>query len=224
MKNSAADILRRHVSVLSLTDPQIKRLEEELEFEKLKDAKAVHASHQQIPTFYKKASNNIASIVHNEAKQRYLNEKKKTLLDEEALSKLEEFLNKLSKNGFVSFEDLNKNHLSLPPEAGGDVPLTKIFPPSVFCKFKKDPAGAISTQAAFKYAVKQADFHRNRLLLSQYDTIGKGYMQEKDVENFILDLIPQLKQLSFSQEFYPFYVFTAVRKFFFFLDTKRTGL
>jgi len=44
------------------------------------------------------------------------------------------------------------------------------------------------------------------------------------MENFIFELIPSLPQLNaLQEEFYPFYVFTAVRKFFFFLDAKRTG-
>lgn len=44
------------------------------------------------------------------------------------------------------------------------------------------------------------------------------------MENFIFEMIPTLPQLnSLQEEFYPFYVFTAVRKFFFFLDPKRTG-
>jgi serine/threonine-protein phosphatase 2A regulatory subunit B'' len=44
------------------------------------------------------------------------------------------------------------------------------------------------------------------------------------MENFIFELIPRLPQLNtLQEEFYPFYVFTAVRKFFFFLDPKRTG-
>jgi serine/threonine-protein phosphatase 2A regulatory subunit B'' len=44
------------------------------------------------------------------------------------------------------------------------------------------------------------------------------------MENFIFELIPTLPQLRHLQEeFYPFYVFTAVRKFFFFLDSTRTG-
>ena len=56
------------------------------------------------------------------------------------------------------------------------------------------------------------------------------YLREKDMENFIFELIPSLKQLANSKEgysllegFYPFYVFTAVRKFFFFLDPKKKG-
>jgi len=51
-----------------------------------------------------------------------------------------------------------------------------------------------------------------------------GYLREKDLENYIFELIPTFAQLQKLQEnFFPFYVITAVRKFFFFLDPKRTG-
>jgi serine/threonine-protein phosphatase 2A regulatory subunit B'' len=57
-----------------------------------------------------------------------------------------------------------------------------------------------------------------------YDSIGNGYLREKDLENYIFELIPTFVQLKDLQEdFYTFYVITAVRKFFFFLDSKRTG-
>lgn len=60
--------------------------------------------------------------------------------------------------------------------------------------------------------------------LSYYDEKRRGYLREKDMENFIFELIPRLPQLnSLQEEFYPFYVFTAVRRFFFKLDPKRTG-
>jgi len=53
---------------------------------------------------------------------------------------------------------------------------------------------------------------------------SNGYLREKDLENYIFELIPTFPQLQTLQEnFYPFYVITAVRKFFFFLDPKRTG-
>lgn len=46
----------------------------------------------------------------------------------------------------------------------------------------------------------------------------------QDLENYILELIPTLPQLKCLEEsFYSFYVCTAVRKFFFFLDPMRTG-
>ncbi len=49
-------------------------------------------------------------------------------------------------------------------------------------------------------------------------------MYLQDLENYILELIPTLPQLKCLEEsFYSFYVCTAVRKFFFFLDPMRTG-
>jgi serine/threonine-protein phosphatase 2A regulatory subunit B'' len=74
------------------------------------------------------------------------------------------------------------------------------------------------------YMVKKVNLRQTRVQLSYYDALGCGYLREKDMENFIFELIPTLPQLSsLQEEFYPFYVFTAVRKFFFFLDPKRTG-
>ena len=62
------------------------------------------------------------------------------------------------------------------------------------------------------------------LFRSLYDTTGDGFLREQDLESYIYDLIPQLPALrDLEENFYPFYVFTAVRKFFFFLDPKRRG-
>jgi len=68
------------------------------------------------------------------------------------------------------------------------------------------------------------DVMQKLLGLSLYDVAGRGYLRESDLENYILELIPTLPQLSgLEQSFYSFYVCTAVRKFFFFLDPLRTG-
>ena len=49
-------------------------------------------------------------------------------------------------------------------------------------------------------------------------------MREKDLENYIFELIPSFNQLKYIPEaFQNYYVITAVRKFFFFLDPKKTG-
>ncbi|CAF1678063.1 unnamed protein product, partial [Didymodactylos carnosus] len=59
--------------------------------------------------------------------------------------------------------------------------------------------------------------------LSLYDMVGQGFLRESDLENYIYELIPTMQQLAQLQEtFYKFYVCTAVRKFFFFLDPLRT--
>lgn len=57
---------------------------------------------------------------------------------------------------------------------------------------------------------------------STYDSVGDDHLREEDLENYIFEMIPQIKTLEKLQEsFYPFYVFTAVRKFMFLLDPKR---
>jgi len=88
----------------------------------------------------------------------------------------------------------------------------------------QDRNGCIAIIPFFTFVVRRATQKQTRLELSYYDEKRRGYLREKDMENFIFELIPRLPQLnSLQEEFYPFYVFTAVRRFFFLLDPKRTG-
>ncbi|KAB1278336.1 Serine/threonine-protein phosphatase 2A regulatory subunit B'' subunit gamma [Camelus dromedarius] len=76
----------------------------------------------------------------------------------------------------------------------------------------------------FNYVMRKVWLHQTRIGLSLYDVAGQGYLRESDLENYILELIPTLPQLDgLEKSFYSFYVCTAVRKFFFFLDPLRTG-
>lgn len=60
---------------------------------------------------------------------------------------------------------------------------------------------------------------------SFYDSEGLGFLREQDLENYVYDHIPSMPALrAIHDNFYPFYVFTAVRRFMFFLDLKRTGV
>lgn len=65
-------------------------------------------------------------------------------------------------------------------------------------------------------------FSLRRVLCSDCRLTLVAWLQ--DLENYILELIPTLPQLDgLEKSFYSFYVCTAVRKFFFFLDPLRTG-
>lgn len=100
----------------------------------------------------------------------------------------------------------------------------QLFTTSTFLKFPRDEHGCIPIAHFVAYMVRKARRVETRMQLSYYDALGRGFLREKDMENFIFELIPTLPQLNaLQEEFYPFYVFTAVRKFFFFLDPKRTG-
>ena len=55
--------------------------------------------------------------------------------------------------------------------------------------------------------------------------IGVVVVCVQDLENYVFEQIPQMVQLAdLEKDFYPYYVFTAVRKFVFFLDPMKKGM
>jgi len=101
----------------------------------------------------------------------------------------------------------------------------KYFKAITFAKLQHgDPHGRISVMAFFNYVMRKVWIHQTRIGLSLYDVNGQGFLREQDVENYIAELIETLPQLDgLDKSFHSFYVCTAVRKFFFFLDPLRTG-
>jgi len=95
----------------------------------------------------------------------------------------------------------------------------------VFAKLQQgDTLGRVSIMALFNYVMRKVWLHQTRIGLSLYDVTGQGFLRESDLENYILELIETLPQLDgLEKSFHSFYVCTAVRKFFFFLDPLRTG-
>ena len=98
------------------------------------------------------------------------------------------------------------------------------FAAKYFLQFRRDLWGRISAHVFFRHVCRFVALGQTRIQLNEYDTLGNGWLREQDLENYLYELMPSLPSLSGLQEnFYPFYVFTAVRKFFFFLDPRRTG-
>ena len=99
------------------------------------------------------------------------------------------------------------------------------FTAKIFAKLQNgDPHGRISVMAFFNYVMRKVWLHQTRIGLSLYDVTGQGFLREQDMENYIAELIETLPQLDgLDKSFHSFYVCTAVRKFFFFLDPMRTG-
>ena len=98
------------------------------------------------------------------------------------------------------------------------------FRASHFLKFPRDEYGRISTLHFFHWVRRKNALMLTRLQLSSYDGSGDGYLTERELEQWAAELIPSLPALSqLRAEFFPFYKVTAVRKFLFFLDSKRRG-
>jgi Ca2+-binding EF-hand superfamily protein len=109
---------------------------------------------------------------------------------------------------------------------GDSLPLAwrGFFLPSVFIKFPRDRFGSIPIRPFFRYVRSKVRFTRLRISLSCFDDLGQGSLREHDLENYVFEQIPLMPMLAdLKKDFYPYYVFTAVRKFVFFLDPMKKG-
>jgi serine/threonine-protein phosphatase 2A regulatory subunit B'' len=183
-------------------------------------------TYTKIPRFYFKKpeiKNMIYLGIRQEARTRFLHNKSAEILDKEDLEKLWYLLKSNTSFPDDGSERMNYDQFC---SVANKLPAKyrQFFQSSVFLKCDRDEYGRIEIVPFFHYIVRKVNLHQTRIQISLYDSAGFGYLKEKDLENFIFELIPSFPQLSSLQEnFYPFYVITAVRKFFFFLDSKRTG-
>lgn len=96
--------------------------------------------------------------------------------------------------------------------------------PSTFAKLPRDGNGCVSALAFYTYICKKVRLARLRVSLMVHDELGLGYLREQDLENFVFEKVPQMAGLAnLESDFFPYYVFTAVRKLIFFLDPARKG-
>ncbi|KAM7376658.1 hypothetical protein PAMP_006378 [Pampus punctatissimus] len=185
-------------------------------------------SYKNIPRFYYRLPAEdevLLQKLREESRAVFLQRKSRELLDNEELQNLWFLLDKhqvppvSGEEAMISYEA----YLQVGEKAGPKC--KKFFTARVYAKLlHSDPYGRISIMQFFNYVMRKVWLHQTRIGLSLYDVAGQGYLRESDLENYILELIPTLPQLDgLEKSFYSFYVCTAVRKFFFFLDPLRTG-
>jgi len=112
------------------------------------------------------------------------------------------------------------------------------FSSASFSKFPLTSTdGSIGIHQFFLYVQHMNNIEGIHLSLLCYDEGNKGYLTEHELENYIYDQISatttsnnnNTTSLLYSQlqglevEFYPYYVFTAVSKFFFYQDSQKRG-
>ena len=169
--------------------------------------------------------------LREEARAQFLQRRSRSLLDNEELKRLyavleshsvqpEEEYASLCEDNLVDYDSFLKAKSAVETEK-----CQQYFQPIIFAKLQHgDPHGRISVMAFFNYVMRKVWIHQTRIGLSLYDVNGQGFLREQDVENYIAELIETLPQLDgLDKSFHSFYVCTAVRKFFFFLDPLRSG-
>ncbi|EHA98522.1 Serine/threonine-protein phosphatase 2A regulatory subunit B'' subunit gamma [Heterocephalus glaber] len=183
--------------------------------------------YKTIPRFYYRLPAEdevLLQKLREESRAVFLQRKSRELLDNEELQNLWFLLDKhqtppmIGEEAVINYE----NFLKFGEKAGPKC--KQFFTAKVFAKLlHTDSYGRISIMQFFNYVMRKVWLHQTRIGLSLYDVAGQGYL-ESDLENYILELIPTLPQLDgLEKSFYSFYVCTAVRKLFFFLDPLRTG-
>ncbi|XP_005623382.1 serine/threonine-protein phosphatase 2A regulatory subunit B'' subunit gamma isoform X2 [Canis lupus familiaris] len=192
------------------------------------DRKNTNEFYKTIPRFYYRLPAEdevLLQKLREESRAVFLQRKSRELLDNEELQNLWFLLDKhqtppmIGEEAMINYE----NFLKVGEKAGPKC--KQFFTAKVFAKLlHTDSYGRISIMQFFNYVMRKVWLHQTRIGLSLYDVAGQGYLRESDLENYILELIPTLPQLDgLEKSFYSFYVCTAVRKFFFFLDPLRTG-
>lgn len=184
----------------------------------------------EIPRFYtppEKPKTKLEAKLREEARTFFLKGRSLELIDNNELKHFWNLLNKHHTpplhNGdmFINQED----YLAIKDPVMDKV--NKFLKPDRFPNLQsrsRIPGGKVAIINLFNYVMRKVWIQQTRIGLSLYDPTGLGYLRENDLEAYIFELIPSLTQLDgLEKSFHSFYVCTAVRKFFFFLDPLRTG-
>jgi len=233
---------------LALTIQDLEQIDEEIELE-LATAKLQNFSintpkttknpkaqkMQSIPEFYRSQpveDEPIAFKLREEARAMFLQIKTNELLDNDELTFLwsvleTNLINQLDqKDQRINYRTFRKAARELQTQVNAEK-LERFFTPVTFLKiYVDDPYGRISITAFFNYVMKKTWLQQTRIGICLYDVAGYGYLRELDLESYIYELIPTLPALQapfLEKQFEAFYVCTACRKFFFYLDPMRTG-
>ena len=102
--------------------------------------------------------------------------------------------------------------------------LAPFFAPWVLMSLRRDAGGCIAVNTLFDLVMRKMSLQQTRLSLCLADPAATGLIREKDLEAFVLEQIGAMPQLATLDDgFHAVYAVYAARKFFFFLDLRRTG-
>lgn len=194
-----------------------------------KKQEARDASLKRVPRFFdakllEKDVYSVQNLIKKQARSRFLHHKTCETLGKDDLEALWEEVKRQYSAPADGTERINYDSFlriakSLPDKC------RHFFSASSFLKFDRDEYGRIDALSFFHSIVRKVSLYQTRIQLSLFDTYGNGYLTERDLENFIQEqILPSTANLSgVTREFLPYYLLIATRKFFFFLDPRRTG-
>ncbi|XP_034486145.1 serine/threonine-protein phosphatase 2A regulatory subunit B'' subunit gamma-like [Drosophila innubila] len=189
-----------------------------------------HPSYAHIPQFFyvpPPPADRLRHLLRKEAHSVFLQQQAEEQLDSEELNQLWDRLKEhvtettAKKQQLISYDDYCKLQSIV-----GDK-CRKYLTARLFAYLLCDSAylGFVEVATIYNYTIRKVWLTQCRIGLSFYDEVGQGYLREFDLENYLVDLLPTLSQIRdcMQPSFQKFYVCTAVKRFFFFLDRLRTG-
>lgn len=104
--------------------------------------------------------------------------------------------------------------------------MQKYFTPSLFLMLTRSEQGNIVTEDLLRFIQRSMDVESTLLQLLRFAKDGLmpgGFITEQELERYLFQSIPEISGFErMPSSFHPYYVFTSGRRFFFFLDPKRT--
>lgn len=193
---------------------------------------APHPSLRRIPVFHRRRARARSASAHEEklasceeglvalARSIQLSSRAESLIPLDQQERLEDELagGSAGEPKMLSYEEYRALRRQLP------APSHAMLSARAFLSLPRDEEGRVSAAELFRRIYNTTCVVRTRVALQQYDHLGRGYLREQDLENYIYDHIPTVPLLRpILESFLPYYVYTAVRRFMFFLDPKRVG-
>ena len=147
---------------------------------------------KKIPKFFQKPITNENQLnfkIRQEARTRFLHHKTSEILDKDDLEKLWNLLKEHISGPEDGKERINYQAFQ---NIANQLPIKcrHFFSASTFIKFDRDEYGRIDILSFFHCIVRKVNLFQTRIQISLYDSIGNGYLREKDLENYIFELIP----------------------------------
>jgi len=94
-----------------------------------------------------------------------------------------------------------------------------------FLSLAQGPDLCVRNDSVLAYIFRRANLHDSYLHLCLYDRLGRGYLREVDLEDFVAEFTLASSALrdATENEFLPFYVLHVTRRLLFFLDERKRG-
>ena len=167
-----------------------------------------------------RSSSGSGSSLTERVKNSVLIRRLQSLADDATFYQLAQQLQSRSSLSYEAYLDIGRSD---------DVPenLKSFFSsPSLFLTLARGDTGHVVTDELLRYIQRALDVESTLLQLLRFSSGGLsagGFITEKELERYLFRLIPEISgHDKMPPSFYPYYVFTAARRFFFFLDTRRT--